>query len=493
VLSKNSGMTYLFISDHFLAPFQAWPKRPAIGGVTLSIPDFTKLFADIDHCLDRYMQELCGFLRIPGISVSDNSEAMVRSAEWLLDKLRTLDFTGDLYHTQGWPIVLARREYNKAAPTLLIYGHYDVQPEVPLEEWLSPPFEPTFRDGAVFARGANDDKGQLYTYIKALETYQRVVGTLPLNIVFLVEGEEEIGSKNLLLFIEANKEQLHSDVFLVSDSSMLSKNIPAITCGFRGIVSFEIAVRTMAKDLHSGLFGGITLNAAEVMSRLLTKMKDADGRITVPGFYDDVRPLDERERSAMAQLAYDETAVARNLGMTALPGEGGYTAIERKSARPTLDINGMWSGFTGEGSKNVISARAFAKLSARLVPKQRPDVIFKCFEAFIAENLPTGVKADIRYLFGTMPVITDVDDPKVRLAVEAIKEGFGTAPAFIRSGGTIHIISEIKDSLKIPSMLILGWGRPENGSHSPNECFYIEDFRNAIRSLCVLFAKLAQY
>lgn len=452
-----------------------------------------KLFEDIDRNLDRYIDELCEFLRIPGVSAySGSGEAMARSAEWILDKLRPLGFTGDLHPTEGWPIVFARREYDSSAPTLLIYGHYDVQPEVPLEEWLSPPFEPTVRDGAIFARGTNDDKGQLYTYVKALETCKRVTGEIPLNVVFLIEGEEEVGSENLLRFLRENKESLRSDIFFVSDSSMLSKDIPAITCGFRGIVSFEIEVRTMAKDLHSGLFGGIALNAAEVLSNLLAKMKDADGRIIIPGFYDNVRPLGECERSAMAQLPYDEAAVAKNLGMANLWGERSCTAMERKSARPTLDINGMWSGFTGEGSKTVIPAKAFAKISARLVANQRPDEIFKLFDGFVAENLPAGVAAEVRYQFGSMPVSAEPDDPNIRLAAEAIEEGFGVTPAFIRSGGTIHIISEIKDTLNIPSMLILGWGRPENGSHSPNECFYIEDFRKATRSLCALFEKLSQ-
>ncbi|MDR3354457.1 MAG: dipeptidase [Synergistaceae bacterium] len=459
----------------------------------MGVSAYTDYFKDIDRSLDRYIQELCDFLRIPAVSAYSGSEkAMARSAEWFLGRVRDLGFTGYILPTEGWPIVVARHKYSVSAPNLLIYGHYDVQPEAPLEEWLSSPFEPTFRDGAVFARGANDDKGQLYTYVKALETYRRVTGSIPLNITFLVEGEEEIGSKSLLRFIRENKDLLHSDIFFVSDSSMLSKDIPAITCGFRGIASFEVDLQTMAHDLHSGLFGGVAMNAAEVLSKLLAKMKDSDGKITVPGFYDDVRPLGECERTLMAQIPYDEAAVAEDLGMPSLVGERGYTAIVRKSARPTLDINGMWGGFTGEGSKTVIPAKAFAKISARLVPDQRPEAIFKCFEDFFAANLPFGARADIRYQFGAAPVVTDTDDPNIRLAAEAIKEGFGVSPVFIRSGGTIHIISEIKDSLKIPSMLILGWGRPENRSHSPNERFYVEDFKRATRSLCVLFDKIAK-
>ena len=454
--------------------------------------EYAVFFEDIDRSLDRYMEELCDFLRIPGISAySDSGDAMVRSAEWFLAKLCDLGFSGELCATDGWPIVLARHEYGESAPTLLIYGHYDVQPEVPLEEWSSPPFEPTFRDGAVFARGANDDKGQLYTYVKALETLKRMRGSIPLNIIFLVEGEEEIGSKSVLRFIAENKELLRSDVFFVSDSSMLSKDVPAVTCGFRGIAAFEVELRTMSHDLHSGLFGGIGLNAAAVLSSLLAKMTDSDGRIAVPGFYDEVRPLGERERMLMTQVPYDEAAVAESLGMPSLAGERGYAAIERRSARPALDINGIWSGFTGEGSKTVIPARSHAKISVRLVPDQRPEAIFACFKNFIESNIPRGVEVDVRWQFGATPVVTDIDDPNVRLATEAIEVGFGVTPAFIRSGGTIHIISEIKDSLKVPSMLILGWGRPDNRSHAPNERFFVDDFRKATRSLCVLFEKLA--
>ena len=454
---------------------------------------YEKFFDDIDRSLDRYMNELCDFLRIPGVSAcSDSGEAMARSAAWLMGRLRELGFDGEVHETEGWPILVARYDCGEPAPTLLIYGHYDVQPEVPLEEWESPPFEPTFRDGAVFARGANDDKGQLYTYVKALETYRRAAGRIPLNVIFLVEGEEEVGSKSLLRFIAERGDLLRSDVFFVSDSSMLSKEIPAITCGFRGIAAFEVELRTMSHDLHSGLYGGIGLNAAEVLSGVLAKMKDADGRIVVPGFHDDVRPLSERERERMAQVPYDEAAVAASLGMPHLAGERGYTAIERRSARPTLEINGIWGGFTGEGSKTVIPSKASAKISARLVPGQKPDAVFRCFEKFFSENVPPGVKVDLRYQFGATPVVAEEGDPNVALAAEAIEEGFGVSPAFIRSGGTIHIISEIKDSLKIPSMLILGWGRPENRSHSPNERFYVEDFRKATRSLCVLFDKMAK-
>lgn len=458
----------------------------------MNTEDYTELFEDVDNCLNRYVEELCEFLRIPSISAyTDNSVYMEASAEWVFKRLSLLGFSGGIYQTKGWPIVMAKYEYNSLAPTLLIYGHYDVQPDTPLEEWLSPPFEPTLKDGAIFARGANDDKGQFYTYIKALETYKRVYGKIPFNLIFIVEGEEEIGSKNLLLFIEEHKEKLHSDIFLVSDSSMLSKDIPAITCGFRGIVSLEITLQTMAKDLHSGLFGGIALNAAEVMSKLLANMKDDDGRITIPGFYDDVCSLSEHERFIMSQIRYDEETVAKELGMNELVGEHSYTAIERKSVRPTFDINGMWSGFTGEGSKTVIPAKAFAKISTRLVPNQEPERIYKCFKKYISKKLPTGVKVDVRYYFGSLPLIVEMDDPNVQMAAEAITKGFGREPVFIRSGGTIHILSEIKETLKIPSILILGWGRPENGSHSPNECFYIEDFRNAIRSLCVFFKKIA--
>ena len=432
-------------------------------------------------------------LILAGVSTyPDGRENMEKAAEWILEKLRTLGFEGGLRQTEGWPIVMAEHTYRPGAPRLLIYGHYDVQPEMPVEEWISPPFEPTIRDGAVYARGANDDKGQVYTYLKALESYRRVYGEIPLNILFVIEGEEEIGSKSLLRLMREQPELMQADIFLMSDSSMLSKEIPAITCGFRGIMAMELEIQTMARDLHSGLFGGIGLNAGEVLSNLLAKMKDENGRVTIPGFYDRVIPLTEREKAEMDKLPYNEAAVAKSLGMPALPGEAGYTAVEKKSCRPTLDINGMWCGFTGEGSKTVIPARAHAKLSSRLVPGQEPEKIFACFEKFIRENLPDGVRSSVSYGFGAMPVLVDMGDPNLERAAKAIREGFGREAAYIRSGGTIHIVSEVKNSLKIPSLLILGWGRPENGSHSPNECFYIDDFRSAVRSLCVLFRALAR-
>lgn len=458
----------------------------------MSSETYEALFQDIDDHMRGYIEELCDFLRIPGVSTyPDGRENIEKAANWILEKLRGLGFEGKLRQTEGWPIVMAEHVYRPGAPRLLIYGHYDVQPEMPVDEWLTPPFEPTIRDGAVYARGANDDKGQVYTYLKALESYRRVYGEIPLNILFVIEGEEEIGSKSLLRLMREEPERLQADIFLMSDSSMLSKDIPAITCGFRGIMAMELSIQTMTKDLHSGLFGGIGLNAGEVLAGLLAKMKDRDGRITIPGFYDDVIPPTAREKEEMDKLPYDEGAVARSLGMPRLPGEAGYTAIEKKSCRPTLDINGMWCGFTGEGSKTVIPARAHAKLSSRLAPGQTPEAVFNRFEAFIRENLPRGVKAEVTYGFGALPVLVDMTDPNIGKAAEAIREGFGREAAYIRSGGTVHIVSEVKNGLKIPSLLILGWGRPENGSHSPNECFYIDDFRGAVRSLCVLFQKLA--
>lgn len=449
------------------------------------------LFVDIETSMGRYVEELCQFLRISGVSArKDCGEEMECLVRWLLNQLIPLGFQGEICKTEGYPILLARHNGNPEAPTLLIYGHYDVQPEEPLEEWITPPFEPDVRDGAIYARGSNDDKGQLYTYIKAMESYERVRGALGLNVIFLAEGEEEVGSKNLFRFLQERAEDLKSDIFLMSDSSMVSKDLPAITCGFRGVAAMELTIRTMRQDLHSGLFGGIGLNAAQVLAELLAKLKNAEGQITLPDFYKPVLPLTKKEREELALVPYDEVETAKTLGMNRLPGETGYTAMERKSARPTLDINGIKSGFTGQGSKMVIPAEASAKLSARLVPNQCPEVVVEQLRAFVAANIPAGVKWNIDLQFGSTPVLVEMDDLNVQLAAEAIKEGFGTAPALIRSGGTVHIISKIKDTLQVPSILILGWGRPENGSHSPNECFPICDFHKAIRSLCVLFDSL---
>lgn len=450
------------------------------------------LFQDIERHMDKYVNELCEFLRIPSISAStEHVDDMVRAAEWILDKLKALGFSGELRYVEGPPIVMARYDCKKEAPTLLIYGHYDVQPESPIEEWKSSPFEPVIRDGAIFARGVNDDKGQLYTYIKAIETCKRVYGDLPLNIIFIVEGEEEVGSGSLLSFIEDNRDELCCDVFFVSDSSMFSKDIPAITCGFRGIAYFELSIQTMTKDLHSGLFGGIALNAIEVLTRILAEMKDTDGHILIPDFYDGIMPINECERQQLGQIEYDEVEIAKGLGMAKLYGECEYSALERKSLRPTLDINGICGGYIGEGTKTVIPSKASAKISARLVPGQTPEKVFEDLKKFIQERIPRGVEADIRYMFGSMPVSVDILSPNVKLASQAIKKGFGRAPVFIRSGGTIHVIGHIQNMLHIPSVLILGWGRPENGSHSPNECFHIVDFKHATRSLALLLTAFA--
>lgn len=451
------------------------------------------LFQDAADNLERYLEELCEFLRIPGISACpDSGQAMAESCRWFLEKLERMGFSGQLCQTEGWPVVLARYEYGPSAPTLVIYGHYDVQSPEPLEKWITPPFEPTVRDGALYARGVNDDKGQVYTYLAALESYRRCRGDIPLNITFVVEGEEEVGSKALLKLLRERPEWFRGDMFLVSDSSMFSRELPAVTCGFRGIMAMQIQLQTMKQDLHSGLFGGIVRNAPEVLVQLLAKCKDEEGRVLIPGFYDQVRPLSQRERDTLARLPQDEEKLAERIGAPRLYGETGYTAAERKCARPTLDINGIWGGYLGEGSKTVIPCVASAKLSARLVPDQRPEEIYAKFEAFIRSQLPPDVQVTMEYQFGAMPVLIDDSDPNVQLAAHAIEMGFGREPVLIRSGGTVHIISEIKERLGIPSILILGWGRPENGSHAPNEHFYVEDFEKAVKSLCALFAQLAE-
>lgn len=456
-----------------------------------SVNDYQPLFADIDENLSRYLDELKSFLRIPSISTDPGNEKEIRkAAEWMLDRLGKLGFDAELMETPGWPIVMAKRETGSSDKWCMIYGHYDVQPEAPREKWNTDPFEPTEKDGVIYCRGINDDKGQMCTYISAIDTYLRVKGNLPFNILFVAEGEEEVGSKSLLKLLKDKPELFKSDVFVMSDSSMLAKGLPAITYGFRGIMAMEVSVRTMGRDLHSGLFGGIALNAGEVLAKVLSSLKDEDGHVVVEGFYDNVGPIGAREKELMSEVAYNEEETAHSLGMAVLYGESGYTGMERKSARPTLDINGFWTGYTAEGFKTVIPAEASAKISCRLVPGQEPMTIFDAIKKHIIEKLPKEVKADFVYHFGAFPVGVSLNDDKLILAQEAITEGFGIKPKFIRSGGTVHIVSEIKNHVKIPSLLILGWGRPENGSHSPNECFYIDDYKNATRSLCVLFDSL---
>ena len=451
-----------------------------------------QILQQIDNNRQRYVEELLTYLRIPSISTySGNAGDIRRTAEWVFNHLKRLGFQGGIEETDGHPVVYAGRCPHKHQPTILIYGHYDVQPPEPLDEWVTPPFEPSIRSGYVYARGATDQKGQLMTYLKAVEAILAVANELPINVKVLVEGEEEIGSPNLGAFIRKHVAELSADEIVVSDGSQFDANTPAITYGLRGLSYLQVDVHGPRVDLHSGSFGGLAANPIQVLAEMLAKLKHPDGTIAIPGFYDGVLELESWERQEMASLAYDEGAVKDYLGVSEFIGEPGYTPLECKSARPTLDVNGIWGGFSGEGAKTVIPARAGAKVSMRLVPNQKAERISRLFKDFIQAITPPGVKVSIQEFHSNDPVLVSRDQAGVQAAARAIEIGFGKAPVFIREGGSIPVVSLFKEILGRDTLL-LGWGCPDDGAHSPNERLRLEDYHRGIRAAAALMYELAR-
>lgn len=447
--------------------------------------------AKIDGNRHRYVDELLGFLRIPSVSTyTQHASDVRRAAEWVYNHLKRLEFQTKLFETARHPVVYGKSCPYPDRPTLLIYGHYDVQPPEPLEEWTTPPFTPTIRDGYVYARGASDDKGQFFTYLKAIEAILAANGKLPINVKVLVEGEEEIGSPNLAPFLREHQAELRSDAVAISDSSQFTKGIPAITYGLRGLSYLQVDVQGPRIDLHSGSFGGIVANPVQVLAGMLAGLKTPDGVIAIPGFYDDVLPLQQWERDEMASLPFDEGHLREYLGVSELVGEADYSPLERKTARPTLDLNGIWGGFAGEGAKTVIPARAGAKISMRLVPNQKPQTINRLFKDYINSITPGGVKVQITELHGAEPVLVSRQQASVQAAAKAIEIGFGKAPVFIREGGSIPIVNLFKEVLNLDGILMMGWGCPDDGAHSPNERFSLDDFHRGIRSAAALLYEL---
>ncbi len=446
----------------------------------------------IDGNRQRYVEELLGFLRIPSVSTyTHHAQDVRKAAEWVFHNLKRLGLRARLHDTQGHPVVTAASLVQADVPTLLIYGHYDVQPPEPIEEWITPPFSPSIRDGYVYARGASDDKGQFFTYLKAVEAVLAVAGRLPINVKVLVEGEEEIGSPNLGAFLDRHRQELQADSVAVSDGSQFAEGVPAITYGLRGISYLQIDLQGPRVDLHSGSFGGVVVNPIQVMAKILAKLKNPDETVAIPGFYDAVVELDAREREELASLSLDEVALKEYLGVEELSGEPGYTVLERKTARPTLDVNGVWGGFQGEGAKTVIPARAGAKVSMRLVPNQSPSVVSALFREYVESLVPRGIRITVRDLHQADPVLVSRDCKEIRSAAHAIEVGFGKAPVFIREGGSIPIVNVLKEVLKIDSILLMGWGSPDDGAHSPNERFCLDDFHRGIRSAAALLYALA--
>ncbi|MDO4245659.1 MAG: dipeptidase [Deinococcus sp.] len=435
--------------------------------------------------------ELFELLRIPSVSADPAYKADVaRAADWLQLKLQSLGFAARVDATPGHPIVYAERLNAPGKPTILIYGHYDVQPEAPLEEWVTPPFEPTIRDGRIYARGSTDDKGQAYAHIKGVELLLSQ-GELPVNVKFFLEGEEEIGSPSIKPYLEAHKDELKADVIVISDGSRFAKDVPTITYGVRGLSYVEIHVQGANRDLHSGSYGGAAPNPINALCEIIAGLKDEQGRVTIPGFYDGVTPLTDDERAMWASLPHSDEEFAASIGVDALPGEEGYTVLERIWGRPTLDVNGIWGGYQGEGSKTVIAAKAGAKVSMRLVPGQDPDRVTQLIKDYVPTIAPKGVKAEVLGHHGGQPVMFPTDSAWIQGANRALKRVYGRDAAFARTGGSIPIVADFDQILQTP-VLFVDFGLNEDAPHSPNESFALEDYHNGILTSAYLLEELGQ-
>ena len=452
--------------------------------------DKAKLYIEANK--ERFINELFDLLRIPSISAeAARKPDMQRCAEWLAAALAEAGADrAEVMPTEGNPVVYAEKIVDPKAKTVLVYGHYDVMPVDPREEWRTEPFEPTIENGRIRGRGADDDKGQLWMQVKAFEA-MCATGTLPCNVKFMLEGEEEIGSESLYGFCRQNKKLLKADIILVSDTSMLSMETPSITCGLRGLTYMEVEVTGPDKDLHSGLFGGAVANPANVLARLVAGLVDSEGRVTIPGFYDDVRSLTPSERRAFNKAPFDLAGYKLSLQIGAVEGESGYTTLERTGIRPSLDVNGIWGGYTGEGTKTVIPSKATAKISMRLVPNQDYCKIAKLFEKHFRKMAPKSVRVDVKFLHGGMPYVAPTDMPAYKAAERAVTEAFGRKPLPFYSGGSIPIISGFESILGIKSLL-LGFGLAEDAIHSPNESYGLEQFYKGLETIPLFYKYFAQ-
>ena len=446
----------------------------------------------INQNSERFMDELFDLLRIPSISAQSAHKAdMVRCAEWLREALlKSGAQKAEVMPTEGNPVVYAERIIDPAKPTVLVYGHYDVMPVDPREEWRTEPFEPVIKDGRIWGRGADDDKGQLYMHAKAFETMV-ATDTLPCNVKFMLEGEEEIGSPSLYKWCADNKEMLAADVILVSDTSMLGMETPSITCGLRGLAYMQVEVQGPNKDLHSGLFGGAVANPANVLTKLIASLVDENGHITIPGFYDDVRLLTAEEREAFNSAPFDIERYKSNIDIAEVEGEAGFSTMERTGVRPSLDVNGIWGGYIEEGTKTIIPAKASAKISMRLVPNQDYVKIGELFEKHFRAIAPASVKVKVEALHGGAPYVTPTDMPAYRAAEKAVEDVFGKKPLPFYSGGSIPIISGFEKILGIKSVL-MGFGLDIDAIHSPNESYGVENFYKGIQTIVKFYDYFAK-
>jgi len=446
--------------------------------------------------LDRHKKErldqLFEFLRFPSVSAqSKHNQDIINCAEWLSKHLNDIGLESKIMPTGGHPVVFASRVDSPDKLTVLYYGHYDVQPQEPLELWKTKPFEPEVIEDKIFARGATDDKGQLWTHVKALEAYTATDTALPINIKILIEGEEESGAENLARFVEENADLLKADIVVVSDTAQFGKDKPAVTFGLRGVAFVEVKITGPNRDLHSGSFGGSVANPINVLARIVASLHDDDGRVAIDGFYDNVQPVTDWERQQFAKLPFDEAEYLAGTGAKGLYGEKGYTTLERIWARPTLDVNGITGGYQGEGGKTIIPSWASCKITMRLVPNQKQDEICDKIEKYIRKICPDNVTCEIIKHGGAAAVVVPTDGPWLDAAGKAIKTGFGIEPVFMKEGGSIPVVGTFKDVLGLDTLL-LGWGQNDNNAHSPNEHIAVADFERGCYSALALIDELSK-
>jgi acetylornithine deacetylase/succinyl-diaminopimelate desuccinylase-like protein len=441
---------------------------------------------------EQHLTELYEFLRIPSVSAkSEHKRDTERAADWVADHLRSAGFeTVQVVPTNLHPLVYAQSLKAPGKPTVLVYGHYDVQPPEPLELWTSPPFEPQARNGNIYGRGTADDKGQVHIHLKALQSLHQLNGKFPINIKVLIEGEEEVGSVSLWDFVQKHKDKLKSDALIVSDTSMLGKGIPSITYGLRGMNYYQIELTGAARDLHSGVYGGAVPNPLTILTELFAKLHDRNFRVAVPGFYEDVARVDSKERKALNLLPWKKKDFERAVGALGYFGEKGFTTVERIWIRPTLELNGIWGGYQGEGAKTVIPSKAYAKFSTRLVPNQDPEKIAKLVEKQIRKLLPNTVHCKFEVLSTGKPWVAAFKDPVFHTAQMALEKGFGKKAVFIREGGSIPFVTQMYDTFKIPCVLI-GFGLPDENAHAPDEHLSLENYYGGIKAIAHLYEDLA--
>ena len=451
------------------------------------------MFSYLKNNKERQLNELIELLKIPSVSTDVNhNDDLVRAANYLINQLDDLGFATELRATAGHPIVLANYIVDKSLPTVLIYGHYDVQPVDPISEWSNPPFEPTIKDGKIFARGSSDDKGQIFAHIKAVEALIKTTDTLPVNVKFLIEGEEEIGSPNLGPFLIQEKENLACELVLISDSAMIAPDTPTITYGLKGLAYIELEVIAANRDLHSGAYGGGVPNPINVLAKMIASLHDENGKITVPGFYDDVIEISSQEKAAFEKVPFDEKEFAEEIALKGTPGEAGYTVLERIWARPTLDVNGIKGGFQGEGAKTVIASKASAKISCRLVSNQDPKDITKKLIKHLEDIAPSYVSIKAIDLHGAKTALSPLDSKAVKLTAKALEKAFGKEVIFARTGGSIPIVNNFQEELGVDVVLV-GFGLENDGAHSPNEKFELSNYYSAINASTEILTELAKF